>query len=367
MAIAPEPPLTSGSHDDWFEFLRRALEVKFLQPRYGGRDSDLHHALINVHRSLTAPVRHAFDDAIATMFDNYAASPAAVSELFVLLQVVAYAKPPKAKQMLLRCVTAEILSGRAFGAYDLHALALAAASKYTVDDVLVDYVDRSVQKSSDLGYVLTCFRTRAAVDPDRALQMLPRLVSLAPTTAHVQMIARELRGFVATYGFRPLSEWYLGRSRVGTVDAEAWRDFEVLLLERVAGDMLTRPPDCDAYRNALSALLLSMRRPLAPLEYAAVSELDAITSPQAADTVRILWRNQLKNGWRIFVFGPDEYDKADDRPDDAILLVRPGMPPAYVSTSRTPGVAALLLQLEQEARRRRSGDKPQLEAERERA
>jgi len=353
MNALPDPPLTSPSTEQWIDFLRRSFETRILKPPFGTHDSELHQALINVHRSITIPnARHAYDDALAAMFDSIAASPHLTWELFTLLQLVAYAKPVNAKQVVRRIVVTELLLSRTYAGYDLHALALAAASKYAVDDFLLDYIDRSARRTADIRYLLTCFRIRASANSTTALLMLLHLVGAAQDSGEVQMIVRELRGHTGVYGHRSLLEWYLDHRDIGASDATHWTLFEELLFRDVAGNTITSDRTSDPNRVALAAALLSGRQPLSPVDYAAITAIEECGEARATRTLEFLWRQQIANGWRVYVLGPDEYEKADRRPDDAILVYLADGNRVYISQKTYPTIANTLLRLEHSSSKR---------------
>ncbi len=317
-----EPPVDSPSSDRWIEYLRHVLFVRHPGSASPiGRDIELHHALINIHRTVQdGAVRMAYDDALAAVLENSVAS-GSLSEVFTILQVVAYAKPTAAKQTVRRAVLHEVFVGKRVGTYDLHGFALAVAGKYMIDDRLRDYIDRSVRNSSDLGYLLTCFRIRSIYDPEIATRMLLNLVGLAVNLADLRMITRELRGFTALEGCRPLLRWYLAADAAARDQESNLATFTTLLLSDVVGAAGVVADSRDRYRTLLAAAMLCEIRPLAPDEYVTVGSVPDIDDDEMRNVLKHVWDQQMRRGWRVYVLAPDEYENAEPRDRDAILIM----------------------------------------------
>jgi len=341
-----QPPIDNSSSDKWTEWLRHALALGTVPAPWGGATLELHHGLINVHRSLSdLSIRNAYDDAISMVFDSLAFSGRA-DIVFALLQLIGYAKPIRAQQLVRRVLFSEQLRGLRLGAYQLHTLALSVASKYTVDDELLGYIDRSVRRSSDLSYLLVCFRARSMVAAERATQMLPHLIAIAASTAEIQEIVRELRGFVSSAGYAHLFAWYLANISLMTEAASPNLSlFEDSLLHGLTGVSIEPTPAGDPYRAGLAAAVLSTRRPLEPEEYAALAQMRDWSDYDVARIIDYVWNEQRKAGWKMYVSSPDEFDRIGPVSRNTISIFNE-RGEAHVSVGPWPVAVATLQRLD---------------------
>lgn len=311
-AVAPDsrPPLDDISCERWTEWLRYTLARKVIPPPWATAGTELHHGLINVHRSLRdLGIRNAFDDAIAEVFDSFAFS-SRDDVIFSLLQLIAYAKPIRAKQVLYRVLFSEHLHRLRIDSYQLHTLALSVASKYTVGDELLGYIDRSVRRSSDLRYLLVCFRARSSVPAARSTDMLQHLIVIARSDAELHELVRELRGFAGFYGYEPLFRWYLENiARMTEDDSANLQIFERIALRDLTGSLIDSPHLNDPYQAGLAAAILSRQRRIDPQEYAAIAQMSGWNHGDVESILEFVWSEQRARGWKAYVSSPEEFER----------------------------------------------------------
>jgi hypothetical protein len=313
---------------------------------WGATGTELHHALINVHRSIrNLAVRNVYDDAIAQVFDTFAFSNVA-DVTFYLLQLIGYAKPLNAKQLVRRVLFSEHLSGMRLNTYDLHTLALSVASKYLVDDELLSYIDRSARRSSDLRYLLVCFRARSVNPSERPTEMIQHFIAIAAGDTEVKEIVRELRGFTAVAGYEALLRWYINSIELMVDEGSPnLPTFEQYLLHDLTGTAIESPKLGDPYRAGLAAAVLARQRPIEPHEYAALAQMRDWDEEDVRRVLEFLWTQQRRYGWKVYVSSPDEFDRVAPTSRDTISIFN-DRGEASINIRLWPAAAATLQQLD---------------------
>lgn len=348
------PPIQSSEPRAWVEFLQRALNHEALTWPYATPDGLLHIALINVHRAMQGGAqRDAYDEAATDLLWSKIGNSAESMAVFVLLQLLAYAKPPAAKQILRRIVTAELIRGFSFDSHDLHTLALAAVGQYPIENDLLDYIRRSLATISDLRYLLTCFRIRARHDPNTAVDMLLSLLATASNSGETALVMRELKGFAGANGFRPLVAWYTRNEPLPSETQAIVHGAEPLLLTYVTGLSLHLDATADPFRPLLTAMVLARTRELSPHDWAEIlSQASAAADDEIGPIIEFIWRRQLSIDRVPEVLGTEDYKHAEPRPDGSITILN-ASEKVYVLRSRALIATTLLVQLATSRRLRR--------------
>src|SRR5467141_1691142 len=145
------------SADRWVDWINSFLSSSAHSPTITIGREELHHILIRIYDNLeTQQDRGSFETALTLLFESTQTLQDNAERLYYLLQLLAYAKPPRAKRIVRRLLFDEVLTDVHFGEQHLHWMLLTTSSEYDVDDEIVDYVHRSVRRLNDFKYALLC-------------------------------------------------------------------------------------------------------------------------------------------------------------------------------------------------------------------
>jgi hypothetical protein len=128
----------------------------------------------------------------------------------------------------------EVLVGREFGAYDLHAFLISVFSRFDVDDDLVYYIQRRFPQFSDTRLQIASIRAVAIRNPAIAMNLVVMMLPLLSSSAPRKQVERVLTGMVEREGSKFLHEWYVeNEGEIDDAYTDGLRDSLSIVLEEV--------------------------------------------------------------------------------------------------------------------------------------
>jgi hypothetical protein len=220
--------------DHWVRWLSDFFDNEN-QPEVAFGTEELDLSLIAMYDELTPKsTRTRFGRAVALLFESTPLISPNAEQIYYLIQLLCYMKPPEAKRVLRRHLSEEVLSGKCYAGHDLHTMLLVACSMYDVDDDLVAYIERSVATINDFSYLLVCQRVLCLREGRGGYSFIGRLLNRMDSESEAARLTRHLEFVAVTEGYRRLYNWYTeNESRLAKEMPDKWQLFEAALKRRL--------------------------------------------------------------------------------------------------------------------------------------
>jgi hypothetical protein len=306
------------STDIWRSWLTRVVAGDALPPLSIHKDSTVVDALLELYRLLrsgTAKIN--FATAVGQVLESTPPLVENSSELHALLSICIVLRPYAAKSIARRFVFEGPLRHLTDGTQSLHQLAILTASRFEIDDELLQYVVRLLRSTRNIAEAFIAFRIIATHDRLLAVELLCSFILRVPEA--IDPAAYLIVGYSSRYGYRPLFEWYTSSDNGNT-------DLRTLFAKLLAtANILLNPVtiDSDFDRVLLSGVVAADARLLAADEVLAVARAASVDFAAAAKAIHYIWNRPTHRSEIRFVSGDDVPRNAiRDAVAESLLMIR---------------------------------------------
>jgi hypothetical protein len=218
---------------NWVDWILALLHNAPIPPFvYKDKEESKNQTLINTYNNLSGRAKDFFKEGLFSVYESTTATQKNSRDLRVLLEAIAYIKPPQAKNYLKRQLFSEIFT-RLDCEINLQRLLVLALSKYDVEDDTANYIFCSTKDNDEIPYLLACLKALSFRSFQETLEFLDIFIPKLKDISHAYKLGRVLKDILNQNGYYNFCRWYGEKSK------------NFLLLPNNLSENILKKPDID--------------------------------------------------------------------------------------------------------------------------